>query len=245
MAGRRDRFGPRGGFRAIHRMDVRVPVRGLMERVWHPLNRPMRYGFSFLTPARLLIGRLCRPCLVLAAFAIAAILPAVAEGNAAAQMPAEKTRLGSQANPGGGSEGGMVARGKSGLPLPRFASLRASKVNVRTGPGVRYPVEWVFVRRSLPIEIVAEFGTWRKIRDWQGTEGWVHRSMLSGRRTVIITGAVRTLRRKPSPKAPAVARIEPGVVARLLECERQWCAIEAGGFRGWLRRDAFWGTGAN
>lgn len=205
----------------------------------------MRYGSS-LKPSRLSIKRPSRRSSAVAVLAVAA-MPAIlaAVGDARAQVPAANTRLGAQTTPGGEARRVEAPSGQSDLSLPRFASLRASEVNVRTGPGVRYPVEWVFVRRSLPIEIVAEFGTWRKIRDWQGTEGWVHRSMLSGRRTVIITGAVRTLRRKPSPKAPAVVRVEPGVVARLLECEQQWCWIEAGGFRGWLRRDAFWGTGAN
>ena len=130
----------------------------------------------------------------------------------------------------------------SGLPIPRFVSLRADEVNVRTGPGVRYPVDWVFVRRHMPVEVTAEFDTWRKIRDWQGTEGWVHKSMLSGRRMLLVTGAIRTLRRARSVEAPAVARAEPGVVARLIGCEDEWCEVEADGYAGWLRRAAFWGT---
>ncbi|MEE9194464.1 MAG: SH3 domain-containing protein [Alphaproteobacteria bacterium] len=136
-------------------------------------------------------------------------------------------------------------RGKrSGRPLPRFASLRSSEVNVRTGPGVRYPVEWVFKRRSFPIEIVAEFDTWRKVRDWQGTVGWVHRSMLSGRRTVLVTGLVRRLHSEPAAGAETVARLEPGVVAELLQCEKSWCEIQASGHSGWLRKGEFWGARA-
>ncbi len=88
--------------------------------------------------------------------------------------------------------------------LPRFASLRAGEVNVRTGPGVRYPVEWVFVYRHMPIEIVAEFDTWRKVRDWQGTEGWVHLSMLSGRRTAIVTTGRRWRRISTDRSRPRV-----------------------------------------
>lgn len=132
--------------------------------------------------------------------------------------------------------------GPSGLPLPRFVSLRSDEVNVRTGPGPRYPVEWVFVRRYMPVEIIEEFDTWRQIRDWQGTVGWVHQSMLSGRRTVIVSGEVRTLRREASTESPAVARAEAGVVGRLSECEGDWCRVEIGGFEGWLERAAFWGT---
>jgi len=137
--------------------------------------------------------------------------------------------------------GGAGAAG-SGLPLPRFVSLRAEKANLRKGPGVRYPVEWVYVRRFMPLEITAEYENWRKIRDWEGTEGWVHESLLSGRRTVVLTGAVRSLRRKPAKRAPAVARAEPGVIGKLLECRKTWCRIAVKGYKGWVRRQEFWGT---
>ncbi len=97
---------------------------------------------------------------------------------------------------------GPLAAGKgTGLPLPRFVSLRAREVNLRIGPGVQYPVDWVYLRQNLPVEIVAEYGTWRKIRDWQGTQGWVHQSMVSGTRTFIVTGQERTIRRKGDAKA--------------------------------------------
>ena len=106
----------------------------------------------------------------------------------------------------------------SGLPLPRFASLRSDEVNVRTGPGTRYPVDWVYKRKYMPLEVIAEFGTWRKVRDIQGTQGWIHQSMLSNNRWITITGQTRTLRRKPDSQAAAVARIEPGASAQLVEC---------------------------
>ncbi len=138
--------------------------------------------------------------------------------------------------------GAPAAAGESGLPLPRFVSLRADKVNVRTGPGVRYPVDWVFVRRGLPVEVVAEFEHWRKVRDWEGTEGWVHQSMLSGARSVLVAGKIRALRARPAANAAVVARAEPGVVAELLECEGDWCRVEAAGFRGWIRRADAWGA---
>ena len=133
---------------------------------------------------------------------------------------------------------------KTGLPLPRFVSLRSGKVNLRTGPGARYPVEWVLVYRHMPIEIIAEFDTWRRIRDWQGTEGWAHKSMLSGRRTIMIQGDVRTLRREATEDSPAVARAEPGVVGNILGCPEAslWCRVEVGGFTGWLRKLEFWGA---
>lgn len=164
---------------------------------------------------------------------------AIAGGGAKAAEP----EAGGPKAPGKTVKNGKAVSGQSGLPLPRYASLRANEVNVRTGPGVRYPVKWVFVRRDLPIEIIAEFSTWRKIRDWQGTEGWVHRSMVSGKRTVIITDAVQVMRREPSRWAPAVARVEAGVVAHILECGVDWCRVEAGGFSGWVKHGQFWGRG--
>lgn len=131
----------------------------------------------------------------------------------------------------------------SGLPLPRFVSLRAEEVNMRAGPGVRYPVDWVYKRKNMPVEVIAEFGTWRKVRDIQGTQGWIHQSMLSSNRWVTITGQARTLRRKADSQAPAVARVEPGASAQVIECpdESGWCRLSAGGYDGWLRRVEFWG----
>lgn len=130
----------------------------------------------------------------------------------------------------------------TGLPLPRFASLRATKVYMRTGPGVRYPVEWVYKFRGMPVEIVAEFNHWRKVRDWQGSEGWVHSSMLSGRRMALVTGGLQPLRRAPESDAPLVARVEEKVLAQILECQGQWCRIEAAGTRGWIMRTHIWGV---
>jgi SH3-like domain-containing protein len=134
---------------------------------------------------------------------------------------------------------------ESGLPVPRFVSLRSDKVNVRTGPGVRYPVEWVLQRKGMPVEVVAEYDTWRKVRDVEGTEGWVNQNLLSSRRGMIVTGAIRALRRDPAANAAVVARAEPDVVGQLLSCKGEWCRVELGGFRGWLRRSEFWGVYPN
>jgi SH3-like domain-containing protein len=115
-------------------------------------------------------------------------------------------------------------------------------VNVRTGPGVRYPIDWIFHRKAMPVELLDAFETWRKIRDWEGGIGWVHQSMLSGRRMIMVTGAVRAVRARPDPQAEAMAQAEPGVVGRLLECSARWCRVELGGQRGWLLRNEFWGV---
>ena len=133
-------------------------------------------------------------------------------------------------------------RAPSGLPLPRFVSLDADKVNVRTGPGVRYPIAWVFVRHHMPVEVIAEFELWRKIRDIDGAEGWAHRSLLSGRRWAIVTGEMRTLRRAPDQAAPPALFAEPGVQGRLRACDRELCKLEIQGLSGWLPRDQIWGV---
>jgi SH3-like domain-containing protein len=132
--------------------------------------------------------------------------------------------------------------GASGLPLPRFVSLAADKVNARTGPGLRYPVSWVFLRRAMPVEVVAEFEQWRRVRDHDGAEGWVHQAMLSGRRTVAVIGEERTLHSGPSAAAAQVARAEAGVQGRLYRCRGEWCEVALGSLRGWMRRAHLWGV---
>jgi SH3-like domain-containing protein len=133
----------------------------------------------------------------------------------------------------------------TGLPLPRFVSLRASEVNLRTGPGVRYPIDWVYHRRNLPVEIIDEFETWRRIRDWEGTVGWVHQSMLQGRRTLLVLAQERLLQREPGEASAAVARLEAGALGVLEGCQAGWCRTNFGGFEGWLPRAAFYGAYAD
>jgi SH3-like domain-containing protein len=126
--------------------------------------------------------------------------------------------------------------------LPRFVSLRSDLVNLRVGPGENYPIEWVLTRKEMPVEIVKEFEHWRMIRDWQGTEGWVHQRMLTGKRAVAIKSKVCALHRLPDAASDIVARAEPGVFARLLECRAGWCRIEATGVSGWVQRAEVWGV---
>ncbi len=132
----------------------------------------------------------------------------------------------------------------SGLPLPRFVSLRSDRVNMRTGPGVQYPVDWTYLRRGFPVEVIAEFDAWRKIRDWEGAEGWVHQSMIAGRRTLVVIGSVRPLRRKEGDETQPVALVEPGVVGELLECPKEslFCRVGLASQVGWLKRSEFWGV---
>ena len=135
-----------------------------------------------------------------------------------------------------------AAENDTGQKLPRFVSLRSDQVNLRVGPGENYPIEWVLTRKEMPVEITKEFENWRLIRDWQGTEGWVHERMLTGKRAVVIKGGIRTLHRQPDVAAPAVARAEPGVIARLLECRADWCRIDAADHTGWVQRGDLWGV---
>jgi SH3-like domain-containing protein len=129
--------------------------------------------------------------------------------------------------------------------LPHFASLHADKVNLRAGPGDRYPIEWVYLRKDWPVEVVAQFDHWRRVRDWEGTEGWVHEKMVTARREVIVTGGVRALRNAPDLAAPLVARAEPGVMAKLDECRAGWCRIATGDIAGWVERSNIWGVYPN
>jgi SH3-like domain-containing protein len=135
-----------------------------------------------------------------------------------------------------------AAQAEKKRPVPRFVAVKTGKVNVRTGPGARYPVQWVLHRRHMPLLVIAEFETWRRVRDWEGATGWVHQATLSRRRTMIVTGKRRVLRRRPAADAPAVAFLERDVVGRLLACRPRWCRVQVKGYRGWLARSEFWGV---
>lgn len=138
--------------------------------------------------------------------------------------------------------------GPSGLPLPRFVSLKSAKVNLRIGPGLNYPVDWMYLKSGLPVEIIQEFDNWRKVRDADGTEGWVNQSLLSGRRTAIVTPWQRSkearlpLRKEARDDAPMVAEVEPGVVGTIRTCNGEWCEMEFSGTRGWISQSQVWGA---
>ena len=127
--------------------------------------------------------------------------------------------------------------------LPRFASLRSDDVNMRAGPGTRYRIDWVYRRRDLPMEIEREFDVWRWVRDPEGIQGWVHQATLMGRRSFVVEKAEATLRSDPNDAAPAVAILKPGVIGRIRSCaaSSDWCDVQTGSYRGYIRRQAFWG----
>ncbi len=137
--------------------------------------------------------------------------------------------------------------GASGLPLPRFVSLKSGRVNMRIGPGRDYRVRWLYVRRGLPMEVIQEFDNWRKVRDPEGNEGWVLHSLLSGERTALIApwdeiGAMLPLHGNPDAGAAIVARAEPGVIVRVEACEENWCRLEAVGVGGFVQAKRLWGV---
>ena len=128
------------------------------------------------------------------------------------------------------------------LPVPRFVSMKANEGNVRRGPSLTHRIDWVFKRRDMPLRITAEHGHWRRVEDRDGMGGWVHYSLLSGTRTVLVEQDMLELHVRPDPKAPVAAALEIGVVARLGECDPEWCELRSGGFKGWAPKSRIWGV---
>jgi len=128
-------------------------------------------------------------------------------------------------------------------PLPRFASVGQDKSYVRTGPGSRYPIKWVFKKKYLPVEIVLEFDNWRKIVDYEGEIGWMHLSQLSGRRSGLVKGEdLAAVYSAPTKTERMVAYLEPNVVVRITSCGSQWCLVDAEGYKGWIEKERLWGV---
>jgi SH3-like domain-containing protein len=142
-----------------------------------------------------------------------------------------------------GHAGLATERGKvTNLPLPRFVSLKTDEGNARRGPSLSHRIDWVFARRNMPLEVTGEYGHWRRVEDRDGQGGWVHYSLLSGVRHVIVEADLTGLRVKPDGEAPINAYAEAGVVARLETCSLDWCRIVADGSKGWVEKRALWGV---
>lgn len=136
-------------------------------------------------------------------------------------------------------------RGKvTNLPIPRFVSMKASEGNVRRGPSLTHRIDWVFQRRDMPLMVTAEHEHWRRVEDRDGVGGWVHYSLLSGTRTVIVEKDMLQLRVRPTAQAQVNAALELGVVARVAECQAEWCLLRTGGFKGWAPKSRVWGVAA-
>jgi SH3-like domain-containing protein len=150
--------------------------------------------------------------------------------------------------------GGESARAEqkgsaSGLPIPRYVSLKSDRVNLREGPSKDHRTTWVFQRAGLPVEITGEFEIWRKVRDSEGAEGWVLHSLLSGRRTVLVApwkkGVDSILYNKASAKAAPVAKLQSNVIASVRGCDGNWCRITGEGFDGYIGQSDLWGVYPN
>ena len=138
---------------------------------------------------------------------------------------------------------------ESGLPVPRYVSLKADRVNVRGGPSRTHDVAWVFTRAGIPVEIVAEADNWRRIRDAEGAEGWIYHSLLSGRRTVLVApsspGEIFALHTSPDPAAPVAAKLHARVLGNVRRCDGKWCRISGDGYDGFMEQHRLWGVYPN
>jgi SH3-like domain-containing protein len=144
---------------------------------------------------------------------------------------------------------GSITGSASGLPVPRFVSLKADKVNMHIGPAKHYEVKYLYQRAGLPVEITAEFENWRRIRDSDGTEGWVYHSLLSGRRTGVVSAKSKdeliAIYEKPDLKSAVAAQLQPGVQAAVKRCTTTWCRVAGQGFDGWIPQERLWGVYPN
>jgi SH3-like domain-containing protein len=155
--------------------------------------------------------------------------------------------LGTSVSPGHSAKD--AAPTTSGLPIPRYVSLKSDHVNVRAGPTKDNDVAWVYTRSGLPVEITAEFENWRRVRDSEGAEGWVYHSLLSGRRTAVVTmkhkDDLASIYDRPDATSAVAARLQAGVIAQVKKCTTGWCRVIGNGFDGWIEQPRLWGVYAD
>jgi SH3-like domain-containing protein len=126
-----------------------------------------------------------------------------------------------------------------------YGSLNRDKVFLRQGPGYGYRVLWEYHRKGYPVRIVASYDAWRRISDKDGSVGWVHQTMVTDTRTVLIVGKGRVKAHLgPAPDSPTVALLDPGVVAKLKACQPLSCKVEVDGTGGWIDKKRLWGATA-
>ena len=181
--------------------------------------RDARASFSFLAARSLVTARL----------ALAAPWTAIGPTTA-------------MASDGGAAGDGvkLTVRG-TGLPVPRFVTLKSGEVNMRAGPGTEYPVLWQYRKKDLPLRVEAEFGVWRKVVDHEETTGWMHQSVVSLKRHALVTTSSARIYASPDNGAALVAVAERNALLELQSCPTQWCKVAAGDLRGWVARTAIWG----
>jgi SH3-like domain-containing protein len=134
----------------------------------------------------------------------------------------------------------------SGLPIPRFVSLKPSDTPMREGPSKDHRIKWLFKKEGVPVEIIAEFENWRRVRDSEGDDGWVFHSRLSGRRTIQVNPKLKqetiSLHARDTDSAEVVAKLQPGVIGTIEQCTGSWCKVSGQGFQGWLPQERLWGV---
>ncbi|MFN7003220.1 MAG: SH3 domain-containing protein [Roseinatronobacter sp.] len=130
------------------------------------------------------------------------------------------------------------------LPLPRYVSLKANEANARRGPDTAHRIDWVYTRRDLPLRVTAEFEHWRRVEDIEGKGGWMHYALLSGLRTALVQTDMTQLFQRPDRNSAQTALLERGVIARLRECQGEWCRLDVDGARGWAEKRHLWGVEA-
>ncbi len=133
-----------------------------------------------------------------------------------------------------------------GLPVPRFVSLKTDRVNVRGGPDKDHDVTFIYTRIGWPVEITAEFENWRRVRDFDGSEGWVYHSLLSGKRMAVVQLKSKTdleqLHAMPDAQSPVTAQLQSGVLGSIKHCSGSWCRFSGDGFDGWIEQNRLWGV---
>jgi SH3-like domain-containing protein len=171
---------------------------------------------------------------IFAALTLALLVPGASGTSPAEASPAAANEM-PERRPGA----------STGLPVPRFVSLKSGRANVRRGPGTDFPIDWVYRKNGVPLEIIAESHNWRRIRDHEGDGGWIWHTMLAGERTAIIDGMSQgeavPLRSTPGIEAATTAYAEPGLVARVTACKAGWCRLDTKGHQGWVAQRMLWG----
>lgn len=140
------------------------------------------------------------------------------------------------------SQNTETTMGASGYPLPRFMTLVNDKTNMRTGPGLEYPIDWIYLKEDYPLKVVAEYGNWRKVEDSDGSSGWILRSLLSLKRYGVIQNGTQNLFKSPENRRQIVAAAEQDVMGTINQCSDNWCEMQVGGFTGWINSENIWGA---
>lgn len=128
------------------------------------------------------------------------------------------------------------------LPVPRYVTLKTGEGNARRGPGSAHRIDWVFTTAGMPLRITAEYENWRRVEDGDGMGGWVHYTLLSGVRSVLVTEDMAEFRAQPDAGSEVVYQTEMGVIGRLQQCISDWCRVSVAGEKGWVRKSSLWGV---